>query len=328
MKNLFSEKNENFPFFGAYTALATPFKTTRLKSKNAKFETSESSAHINDELDLDALEKIVNAQICGKVDGLVLFGSTGEHFSLTESEKKLLFFTVKEITRGALPLICGVGSPSTKIALREALLFKSYGANGLLVLPPFYYKCADNGLIAHFFTISSSAKLPTIAYNVPARTGVDFTKSERVLNALYSMPNLAAIKQAEPDKTKTEHFIKNCKIPVLCGADENTFISYLAGAKGVISVTSNLFPKAVKQIYELFFSGQIEKAREKDKLLTPIYQALAIKSNPIPLKYALSEVFGCEEKLRLPLTELEKSEKTIVLSAIKNYIENSKKEKA
>ncbi len=328
MRNLFSENNKNFPFLGAYTALATPFKTTRLKSKNAKCEKNESATCVNDELDLDALEKIVNAQIRGGIDGLVLFGSTGEPFSLTESEKKLLFFTVKEITRGALPLICGVGSPSTKIALRESLLFKSYGANGLLVLPPFYYKCADNGLIAHFFSISSSAKLPIIAYNVPARTGVDFTKSETILNALYSMPDLAAIKQAEPNKIKTEHFIKNCKIPVLCGSDENTFISYQSGAKGIISVTSNIFPEAVKQVHELFFSRKIEKAREKDELLAPIYQALAIKSNPIPLKYALSEVFGCEETLRLPLTELEKKEKAIVSSAIKTYIENSKKEKS
>lgn len=292
----------NCPFSGVFTALATPFK--------------------NGKPDVDVLEKLISAQLAARVDGLVLFGSTGEHFSLTESEKKLLFFTAKELVGTKTPLICGVGAPCTKTALTEALIFKSYGADGLLLLPPFYYECADNGLIAHFLSITSAAKLPTIIYNVPARTGVDIYAKPAVLAALKNAEYAVCVKQAEKDMQKSVASIKNSPLPIVCGCDELALPAYKAGAIGVISVASNIVPKQIKEIYELFFSGETDEARKKDQKLKPLYGALCIKSNPIPLKYAISKTYGGSGELRLPLTELSDDDKLLVDDALKTCAKN------
>lgn len=295
-----AKKNDgslNLPFNGVYTALATPFK--------------------NGKPDLAVFEKLIAAQLDARVDGLVIFGSTGEHFSLTENEKKVLFFAAKEIAGTKTPLICGVGAPCTKTALGEALIFKSYGADGLLLLPPFYYECADNELIAHFLTITNAAKLPTIIYNVPARTGVDIYAKPAVLNALKNSEYAVCIKQAEKDEKRTVSTIKSSPVPVLCGCDENAFCSYEAGASGIISVASNILPKKIKEIYELFVSGKISKARQINERLLPLYRALSVKSNPVPLKYAISKIYGGSGELRLPLTELSDKDKLLVEEALK-----------
>lgn len=291
----------NLPFSGVYTALATPFK--------------------NGKPDLAVFEKIIAAQLEARVNGLVIFGSTGEHFSLTESEKKLLFFTAKEIVGTKIPLICGVGAPCTKTALASALIFKSYGADGLLLLPPFYYECADNGLIAHFLTITNAAKLPTIIYNVPARTGVDIYAKPAVLNALKNAEYAVCIKQAEKNEKRTVCTIKNSPLPALCGCDEYAFCSYEAGAQGIISVASNIIPKKIKEIYELFVSGKISEARQKNERLLPLYSALSVKSNPVPIKYAVSKIYGGSGELRLPLTELSDKGKLLVDEALKTCAE-------
>lgn len=291
-EKLKKQKFDNFPFKGIYTALATPF-----------------SRADENKIDYDALEKIIKAQLSAKIDGLVLFGSTGEHFSLTETEKKDVFFTVKELCENKLPLLCCAGNPSTKKTLTDALLFKSYGANGLLLLPPFYYKCADNGVIAHFLTIAENVKLPTIIYNVPARTGFDLYKKPNVLNALSSMNYVAGIKQAESDELVMSDFIKHSILPVLSGCDENNFAAYKAGAAGSISVASNVFPEKIKEVYDLFFGGDISAASKKENSLKPLYKALTLESNPIPLKYALKTVFNASENLRLPLTALSEKHK-------------------
>lgn len=291
----------NLPFSGVYTALATPFK--------------------NGKPDLAVFEKIIAAQLEARVYGLVIFGSTGEHFSLTESEKKLLFFTAKEIVGTKIPLICGVGAPCTKTALASALIFKSYGADGLLLLPPFYYECADNGLIAHFLTITNAAKLPTIIYNVPARTGVDIYAKPAVLNALKNAEYAVGIKQAEKNEKRTVCTIKNSPLPALCGCDEYAFCSYEAGAQGIISVASNIIPKKIKEIYELFVSGKISEARQKNERLLPLYSALSVKSNPVPIKYAVSKIYGGSGELRLPLTELSDKGKLLVDEALKTCAE-------
>ena len=293
-KKLKKKKFCEFPFKGIYTALATPFLPCD-ESKNERF--------FENKIDYDALEKIVRAQISAKIDGLVLFGSTGEHFSLTENEKKNLFFTVKEITSNKIPLICCAGSPSTRAALNDALLFKSYGANGLLLLTPFYSKCADNGVIAHFFEISKAAKLPVIIYNVPARTGYDLYKKPNVLKALSQADYIVGIKEAESDELIMSDFIRHSVLPVVSGCDENNFSAYQAGAAGAISVASNVFPEKIKEIYDLYSACDEAKASKKERLLKPLYKALNSEGNPVPLKYMLAKVYGCSGCLRLPFTE-------------------------
>ncbi|MDY4186495.1 MAG: 4-hydroxy-tetrahydrodipicolinate synthase [Candidatus Borkfalkiaceae bacterium] len=297
IQKLKKKKFCEFPFKGVYTALATPFLPCGSCGKNEKEKVAENK------IDYDALEKIVRAQVAAKIDGLVLFGSTGEHFSLTENEKKNLFFTVKEITSNKLPLVCCAGTPSTRATLNDALLFKSYGANGLLLLTPFYYKCADNGVIAHFSLIAETAKLPVIIYNVPSRTGYDLYKKPNVLKALSQTKYVVGIKEAETDEITMSDFIRHSVLPVVSGCDENNFSAYQAGAAGAISVASNVFPKKIKEIYDLYSACDEAEASKKERLLKPLYKALTLQGNPVPLKFMLEKVYGCFGALRLPLTE-------------------------
>ena len=302
-ENAKKAKFKNFPFFGINTALATPF----LKEDENK-------------IDFSALEKILKDQTAAGVNGIVLFGSTGEHFSLTENEKKDLFFTVKEICGPALPLICCAGNPSTKQTLRDALLYKSYGATGLLLLTPFYYKCADNGAIAHFSVITETVKLPALIYNVPSRTGYDLYKKPNVLNALGFLDYVAGIKEAESDELIITDFIKHSPLPVLSGSDENNLAAYRAGAAGAISVASNVFPKETVEIYDSFFNKDDSVASKKDNFLKPVYKMLTLEGNPVPLKYALKKIYGCGDKPRLPLTPLSEKNKKLADKIFKNFL--------
>lgn len=279
-------KNQTLKKYGLYgisTALLTPFNRQKI--------------------DFVSLEKTVKTNLMAGVCSFVLFGSTGEHFSLTQDEKKEIFFAVKEIAQNKLPIICGVGSPSTKRTLNDALIYKSYGADGLLILPPFYYKCSDNGVIAHFFEILNGAKMPSVIYNVPARTGYDLFEKRDVLTAVSANPYAVAVKLAEPDEKKARLFTEKSPLPVLSGCDENNFTIFKSGGCGAISVASNIFPAETVKLFEL--SETDEKQAEKyNNKLKPLFSALNLESNPVPLKYLFSEIYGGQNSLRLPLLPL------------------------
>lgn len=302
MKNDILKK---YGFYGISTALLTPF--------------------IGQKIDYYSLEKVVASNIRAGVCAFVLFGSTGEHFSLTDDEKKQIFFTIKEITQNKLPLICCVGSPSTKRALNDALIYKSYGADGLLILPPFYYKCSDNGVIAHFFEILNGAKMPAVIYNVPARTGYDLFGKTDVLNALSSNPYAVAVKQAESDEEKIKPFTKKCPLAVLSGCDENNLAVLKNGGGGAVSVASNLFPAETVKLFNLFYSSE-QKAEKFNLKLKPLFTALSLESNPVPLKYLFAKIYGGQNALRLPFLTLSPENEKKADELLKLFYKNLNKE--
>lgn len=288
-------------FHGNSTALVTPFRDGKP--------------------DLSAIEKIAQKNMQANVSALFLFGSTGEHFSLTDAEKRIIFFCVKEITRGKIPLVCGVGSPSTKKTFLDALVCKNYGADGLLLLPPFYYKCSDNGVIGHFLSVMNGVKIPTVIYNVPSRTGYDLFGKTKVLNELAACSYAVAIKQAESDEERAVAFVKNSPLPVLSGSDENMQKIISSGGVGAITVAGNAFPEKTGKLCFLAKNNR-EEAIKYDKLMRPLFELLSLESNPVPLKFLLSLTAGIKNELRPPLLKLQEENEIKARALYERFLNN------
>lgn len=269
---------------GVITALITPFK--------------------NNKVDLLMLEKLIKKQIEAKIDAILLFGTTGEPLSLSDSEKRLVFFTSKEIIQNKIPLLAGISSPCTATAVQNARHFDSLKSDGLLVITPYYYKCSSNGVYKHFLQIATATNLPIIAYNVPSRTNYDLTTDKKAYDRICNIDQIKAIKIAEGDLKRLKEIIKHSKIPVLCGCDEHALQSYQEGAIGSISVISNALPKLTKAIYNEYKNGDISSAMQKNSLLSPMVSLLSSLPNPIAIKYILAKTMGLNNELRLPLTKL------------------------
>ena len=234
-------------FKGCATALVTPFSDSGV--------------------DYDSLGRLIDFQIENDVGALVILGTTGEAATMSEDEKiDVVKFSVKAAD-GRVPVIVGSGSNDTKSAVRLGKLFSSLGADALLVVTPFYNKCTQNGLVAHYSEIANSVDKPVIVYNVPARTGVNV------------LP---------------ETFRKLTKIMCM-------------GASGVISVAANLFPKFVSDMTKAALLGNYDKAAKMQLKLNPLIHGLFSEVNPIPIKYALNKFGLCKNILRLPLTKMSKA---------------------
>lgn len=288
----------NCPFGGTFTALITPLKNNRL--------------------DLNAFEFLLKKQLDAKIDGIVLFGTTGEPLSLSENEKKILLHVTKEVVNKKIPLICGISSSVTHIAQKKAHFYEKNGADGLLIVTPYYYKCTSIGIFNHYASICQNIKIPVILYNVPTRTNYDIFSDITLLNKLLQIKNICAIKNAENNIEKAINNIKNCSFPIFSGSDENNFQMLKAGAIGSISVLSNLYPKTIKLLHDAVFFNEFTKAKKIDENLTPLYKILGKIPNPIAIKYLLSVKYPIfSEELRLPLCSPDKQLKLEMMKYIK-----------
>lgn len=272
----------NFNIRGIITALVTPFK--------------------NGKLNLFDFEKLIKSQMQANIDALLLFGTTGEPLSLSETEKKILFFTAKEISSNRLPIITGISSPITKDAVKSAVKFIKYKSDGLLVITPYYYKFTSDGIVKHFTQINNATNLPIIAYNVPPRTNYDLMLHPNALDAICSLENVCAIKLAESNQSKLIQTIKSLSIPTFCGCDEHNLVAYKNGAIGSISVISNAFPKICKDIYECVKADDLKQAKSLNDKLQNLVSYLATQPNPTSIKCLLHKTLNLTNELRLPLT--------------------------
>lgn len=290
---------KNSIFTGSATALVTP---------------------INDKgVDFDALKTIVEFQIKNGTDALVVCGTTGEAPTLDDSEHLDAIECVVSASGGRIPVIAGTGSNNTDHAIMMNKEAKKRGADALLWVTPYYNKTTQRGLVKHYEALAASVDLPAILYNVPSRTGVDI-KSETV-EELSKIENIVAIKEATGDVARSAEIIARCgeRIDVYSGNDDIIVPLMSIGAKGVISVLSNIMPAETHNLCELCLEGNFVEAGKKQLCLFNLVKALFSEVNPIPVKTAMNLMGLNAGKLRLPLYEMEEKNLEFLKSEMKKF---------
>lgn len=272
-------------FEGVGTALITPFNENGV--------------------DFESLERIVNDQITAGVNALIVCGTTGEPATMTEQERISAVKCVVETTAGRVPVIAGAGSNSTATAISNCQKYEALGVDGLLIVTPYYNKCTQKGLIAHYEAIAKNTTLPIIVYNVPGRTGVNILPE--TLDKIADIPNVVAIKEASGKLDQVQKMLDLCKdrIDVYSGEDNLAVEIVKMGGKGLISVLSNVVPSKTATMLSLALKGEYELADALQKDVNPLVDQLFVEVNPIPVKKAMELMGYCKKYIRLPLTEME-----------------------
>ncbi|MFT8888929.1 MAG: 4-hydroxy-tetrahydrodipicolinate synthase [Ethanoligenens sp.] len=268
--------------------------------------------HTDGTVNFEKLGQFIDFQINNGTDAIVICGTTGESSTLSHEEHtEAIRYTVEKVA-GRVPVIAGTGSNDTAYAVKLSLEAQDAGADALLCVTPYYNKTSQAGLIAHFTYIADRVKLPIILYNVPSRTGVNI-KPETYLE-LSKHPNIVAAKEANGDITAAARTASLCgdELVLYSGNDDQIVPLLSLGAKGVISVLSNVMPHEAHDICARYFAGDVEGSRRLQLELISLIDALFIEVNPIPVKAALNlmglDVGAC----RLPLTDLSEKETAIL----------------
>ena len=287
-------------FKGSNVALITPFK--------------------NNELDEENYIKIINFHIKNGTHGLVPAGTTGESPTLNHKEhEKVIELCIKE-ANGKLPVIAGTGSNSTEEAVALTKHAEKAGANGALIVTPYYNKPTQEGLYQHYKSINDNTNLPIIIYNIPSRCVIDM--SVDTMARLYELKNIVGVKDATGDLNRLDQTIKKLGSDFiqLTGEDGLAFEFNKRGGVGAISVTANIAPKLCSDFQKFSKSENdkdIKEAERLDKILQPIHHAMFVESNPSPVKYAAKLLKLCDDDVRLPLVKVTESTKKIIYEALK-----------
>ena len=285
-------------FKGCGTAIATPFNSEGVNLKE--------------------FEKLIESQIQNKVDSIIVCGTTGEASTMTAKEKEETIKCAIKIANKRVPIIVGTGSNSTSQAIENSKLAKDLGADGILVVTPYYNKCTQKGLIEHFSKIAESVyPLPIILYNVPGRTGVNILP--KTCYELSKVPNIVAIKEASGNLSQVAEIAQLCgeNLHIYSGNDDQILPILSVGGIGVISVLSNIFPEDTHNMVHEFLNGNIEKAKNLQLKYLPFIHALFSEVNPIPVKATLNLIgydFGIP---RLPLTKISEENLNILEKELK-----------
>ena len=288
---------KNTIFTGAATAIVTPLT--------------------KDGIDYEQYGRLIEWQISEGIDAIVAVGTTGEGSTLTDEEhKEAIKFCVEKVA-GRVPVIAGTGSNDTAYAVSLTQYACEVGADAMLLVTPYYNKATQKGMIASFKAVADVSTKPCILYNVPSRTGCNLTPAS-VLE-LADHPNIVAIKEASGNISQIAELaaLVGDKIDIYSGNDDQIIPILSLGGIGVISVLSNIMPKATSDMCKLFMSGKIAEARALQLQLLPLVNALFCEVNPIPVKAAVSAMGYGENYLRLPLTPMEKGNEEKLLSLMK-----------
>ena len=291
--------NKKTVFTGAGVAIITPFK--------------------NDKLDYDALGKIIDFQIENGTDAIVVCGTTGEASTLSDEEHvEAIAYTADRVAK-RIPVIAGAGSNDTRYAVWLSREARRAGADALLQVTPYYNKATPKGLIRHFLTIADATDIPNILYNVPSRTGCNITLP--VYKELAKHPNIVATKEASGNLSAIAEIAAECgdDLDIYSGNDDQIVPLLSLGAKGVISVLSNVMPKETHDICSLYFEGKVKESAELQLKLLELINALFMEVNPVPVKAAMNLMGYCSEEIRLPLCEMEDAHLEKLRSIMKSY---------
>lgn len=272
--------------------------------------------HINGEVDWSALKSLVEWHVAEGTHGIVAVGTTGESATLTVDEHCAVIKAVIATVNGRIPVIAGTGANSTREAIELTQSAKDAGADACLLVTPYYNKPTQEGLYQHYKAVAEAVAIPQILYNVPGRTGVDMHNA--TVARLAGIPNIVGIKDATGNLVRGQELINlvGDKMAVYSGDDGTAYELILLGAKGNISVTANVAPKAMSAICEAALAGNAELAKELNAPLTALHQDLFVESNPIPVKWALVHMGRMEAGIRLPLTPLAESCHNTVINAL------------
>lgn len=288
-------------FTGAGVAIVTPMKN-------------------DEEVNYTKLEELINWQIDQGTDSIIIAGTTGESSTLTMDEHEKVIRAAVEFTKGRVPVIAGTGSNCTRTAIQLSQEAEVDGVDGLLIVTPYYNKATQEGLIRHYSAIARETKLPIILYNVPGRTGCNLMP-ETVAALVKNEPNIVGLKEATGNMAQASKTMYLCdgNLDLYSGEDGLVLPLMSIGAKGVISVWSNVAPAQVHQMCQSFFDGDIGTARRLQAEALPLVDALFSEVNPIPVKKALNLMGKEVGPLRAPLCEMSEANAAVLAKVMKEY---------
>lgn len=286
-------------FEGSGVALVTPFK--------------------KDKVDFPKLEELINWHIKNDTDALIICGTTGEASTMTDDEKREVIKFAVDTVDGRIPVIAGTGSNNTKHAIELSCYAEEVGADGLLVVTPYYNKTTQAGLIRHYKTIAESVQIPIILYNVPGRTGLNLLPE--TVAVLAEEENIQAIKEASGNISQVAEIARLSPVDfyIYSGNDDMIVPLLSLGGKGVISVVANILPTDTHNLVTDYLNGEVEKARERQLAMNGLINSLFIETNPIPIKTAMNLMGMKAGQLRLPLTNMSPENLEILKAEMKNY---------
>jgi 4-hydroxy-tetrahydrodipicolinate synthase len=268
-------------FSGSLVAIVTPFR--------------------NGKVDERAFGDLIEWQVANGTNGIVPCGTTGESATLTHEEHHRVVRLTVEVVKGRIPVIAGTGSNSTEEAISLTRHAREAGADGALLITPYYNKPTQEGLYRHYKAVAEAVDIPLVLYNIPGRTGVNMLPA--TVARLAVMKNIVGIKEGSGSVQQASEIAQMCgdRLAVLSGDDALTLPMMAVGGQGVITVTANVVPKEMAQLVSLFLGGRIDEARRIHFTLSPLFAALFYETNPIPVKEALGMMGKIDPELRLPL---------------------------
>ncbi|MEJ2720231.1 MAG: 4-hydroxy-tetrahydrodipicolinate synthase [bacterium] len=284
-------------FRGAYTALVTPFR--------------------GGDVDLAAFKKLVEMQKEAGMAGVVPCGCTGEAATLGAEERRRIIDVAVETSSGAMQVVPGTGSNSTSASIELTRAAEAAGADGAMLITPYYNKPSQQGLIGHYLRIAEATTLPLVLYNVPGRTGV--TLAPDTVQTLFASGRFAAIKEAGGRVDAVSDYRSVCDITVLSGDDSLTVPMMSIGAKGVVSVVSNLLPSLIKEMVDRALDGDFARAADIHFRLLPVVRAAFVETNPSPIKAMLAARGLMNEDVRPPLAAIGDASRTVVRAALDGF---------
>ncbi len=285
-------------FTGVYTALITPFTP-------------------GGAVDEDALKRLIEFQLKNAVDGLIPCGTTGESPTLSHDEHDRVIELTVEFVKGQVPVVAGTGSNATAEAIRLTRHARDAGADGVLLVNPYYNKPTQKGLYLHFKAIADAVDIACMLYNIKGRTAVNL-ETDTLVRLMHECPNITAMKEASGDLEQMKAVIAR-RTPQFCvlSGDDNMALRLIeAGGHGVVSVASNIVPDRMAAMIHAGLQGDFERARALEAELDPLFRVEFIETNPIPIKTALAMRGMCAEVFRLPLCELERAEHRTELARV------------
>jgi 4-hydroxy-tetrahydrodipicolinate synthase len=288
---------------GTYTAIVTPFR-----------------GEAGQPVDWEAYDALVDAQVAGGITGIVPCGTTGESPTLTHEEHAAVIERTVKRARGRVQVIAGTGSNSTHEAVATSQRAERAGVDAVMVVVPYYNRPTQDGLYRHFVEVARSVRVPVVVYNIPGRTGADLAP-ETLVRIAEAAPNVVAIKEATGNVLRAQKIVQlmGPRMTVLSGDDALTLPMCAIGARGVISVASNVLPAEVTRATRLALDGSLAEARKAHLALLPVYEAMFLEASPAPVKGALALRGAIRDVVRGPLAPCTEATRKVLAATLEAY---------